>query len=444
MRKLIPLLAAGLLWVPTINTDAGVQTAILTTSRATGESVTLQLTSLSPVTVDWGDGNAQTYTGSEVTGTVKGTTITITGDEYWTGLDCSGADLTALQLTNAPELISLNCSGNNLASLSLGAQKKLKDLDCSGNRLSALQLSSNTEIEALNCSDNSIRMLTLTKLTSLRSFDCSNNQISSLGLSSNTALTDLWCSNNNLTRLVLNRDTLLKSLVCSNNDITEINVSGVKTIVDLWADNNNLTSLDLSGTTGLQTLSCDSNQLSKVTFGSVTTSRPVYYLSYRANNLSLSSFLVPNTVTNYFYQPQDTIRLDFNQVNMGEFVSLTSYVENAYGTKVGVVTLYDGTTGKALKGGLATSNDYFFNKSTGKLKVHKAFSKVYATITAAAYPDITFVTSAFASVDPTGIRNITDNDETTGDGIIYNLKGQRVENPAPGIYIKNHKKIIIK
>ena len=30
-----------------------------------------------------------------------------------------------------------------------------------------------------------------------------------------------------------------------------------------------------------------------------------------------------------------------------------------------------------------------------------------------------------------------------GDNVIYNLRGQRVVNPTPGIYIKNGKKIVI-
>ena len=31
-----------------------------------------------------------------------------------------------------------------------------------------------------------------------------------------------------------------------------------------------------------------------------------------------------------------------------------------------------------------------------------------------------------------------------GDGIIYNLSGQKVTNPVPGIYIRNGKKVIIR
>jgi len=44
--------------------------------------------------------------------------------------------------------------------------------------------------------------------------------------------------------------------------------------------------------------------------------------------------------------------------------------------------------------------------------------------------------------DTTGIRNLNSEDRT--DGFYYNLSGQRVENPAKGIYIRNGKKVLIK
>ena len=45
--------------------------------------------------------------------------------------------------------------------------------------------------------------------------------------------------------------------------------------------------------------------------------------------------------------------------------------------------------------------------------------------------------------ESTGISTI-ENDERTLDGAIYNLRGQRVENPTKGLYIINGKKVVIK
>jgi len=44
--------------------------------------------------------------------------------------------------------------------------------------------------------------------------------------------------------------------------------------------------------------------------------------------------------------------------------------------------------------------------------------------------------------ESTGISNIET--ETIGDDVIYNLRGQRVENPTKGLYIINGKKVVIK
>ncbi len=50
---------------------------------------------------------------------------------------------------------------------------------------------------------------------------------------------------------------------------------------------------------------------------------------------------------------------------------------------------------------------------------------------------------AFELVTTTGINDVIVN-PFTEDGYIYNLKGQRVENPRKGIYIKNGKKFVVK
>ena len=54
-------------------------------------------------------------------------------------------------------------------------------------------------------------------------------------------------------------------------------------------------------------------------------------------------------------------------------------------------------------------------------------------------------------MDNSGVDGITIEDASTleealknGDGILYNLSGQRVLNPVPGIYILNRKKVIVK
>ena len=44
----------------------------------------------------------------------------------------------------------------------------------------------------------------------------------------------------------------------------------------------------------------------------------------------------------------------------------------------------------------------------------------------------------------TGVKSIVADDQQTTDDAYYNLMGQRVENPTPGIYIHNGKKVIVR
>ncbi len=56
------------------------------------------------------------------------------------------------------------------------------------------------------------------------------------------------------------------------------------------------------------------------------------------------------------------------------------------------------------------------------------------------YPDFTYLNGEVIS----GIEAIKVNEVRIDDGILYDLLGRRVENPSPGIYIRNGKKILVK
>ena len=49
-----------------------------------------------------------------------------------------------------------------------------------------------------------------------------------------------------------------------------------------------------------------------------------------------------------------------------------------------------------------------------------------------------------AELDPTGIADIKATANAQEDGTIYDLTGRRVLNPTQGIYIINHKKVVVK
>ncbi len=80
-------------------------------------------------------------------------------------------------------LESLDCSGNNLTELDLGKNIALQFLDCSGNRLTELDLGKNADLRSLDCSGNQLERIYLSRLgdtNAWESFNCSNNQLDHL------------------------------------------------------------------------------------------------------------------------------------------------------------------------------------------------------------------------------------------------------------------------
>ena len=75
---------------------------------------------------------------------------------------------------------------------------------------------------------------------------------------------------------------------------------------------------------------------------------------------------------------------------------------------------------------------------TVKMPAHRAYLPLPTEDTAAAHA----VTLIWGDDTATGLDGIREN--RSGDGTVYNLQGQKVENPSRGIYIINGKKVVVK
>ncbi|MDR0682600.1 MAG: hypothetical protein LBG15_12270 [Dysgonamonadaceae bacterium] len=249
-----------------------------------------------------------------------------------TSLICSGNNLTSIDISSNPALVTFVCDGNDLERLNVSANRALVTLSCSGNRLTSLNVASNKELKTLICNDNKLLSLTVTDNTKLETLLCQDNFITrTMDLSKNLSLSMMNCMNNRqLTRLYLkagqeietllkdddvtdikylgegelsidipdenfrnylvenfdkNEDgeisreeaLLIKTINCSNKDIHSL--SGIEYLVNLQSLNclgNNLTSLSLSANTALRTLDCSDNQLSSIDINSCTELRQFY------------------------------------------------------------------------------------------------------------------------------------------------------------------------
>ena len=135
--------------------------------------------------------------------------------------------------------------GNQLTSIDVSKNTKLKSLSISNNQLTTLDVSKNTALEFLDCSANKLSALDVSKNTVLESLDCSTNKLSALDVSKNTALYSLLCYNTQLMTLDVSKNVALRSLAFSNNQITSIDLSNNTDLETLHCANNNLTILDL-------------------------------------------------------------------------------------------------------------------------------------------------------------------------------------------------------
>ena len=76
----------------------------------------------------------------------------------------------------------LDCSGNDLTQLDLRKCTLLQTLDCSRNRIASLDLDGLRALLELNCADNALTLLDLKSAGALRLLDCSGNRLVTLDL----------------------------------------------------------------------------------------------------------------------------------------------------------------------------------------------------------------------------------------------------------------------
>ncbi len=140
--------------------------------------------------------------------------------EYW------GNDVTlAINETNFPDTNFRNfVRGSNIDKdgdgyLSDEEQQAVKTIDVSGCYISDLTgIQYFTNLEDLDCGYNQIESLNLQQNTKLKILNCSNNQLTRL-VQGNEGLEEVDCSNNKINELMLYASTL-KSVDCYNNELT--------------------------------------------------------------------------------------------------------------------------------------------------------------------------------------------------------------------------------
>lgn len=488
------LLAGGLLaFSPTMAQD---QTIKLVTSKSVGDEITFIVNkTIQPYSVDWGDGQfvevSATESGNQtITGTLKGTTVTIKGSEYWDMLTCSGLDLTALDVTGAPSLRSLYCQNNALTTLNLSNAKALTDLNAANNQLTALEVTATLmpDLENVNLAGNQLTGQFSYTGSGLQHVNIANNQYERAYFTSNTNLDVVNCGGNQLSSLSLLRNADITAAICDGNKLTSLQLpsAGLENLAQLVCDDNSLSRLNLSNCPQLNALSCGNNNLSELSLPDVK----LYSLDCANNKLSFSALPASrNYVPEHLnFVPQATIDVTadlpvfeglpyvmkaptYEDATSEEYqIDLSDHVGATVIISWYSVDAADNKTKLTASSSASKMND--FRNSSGKYAFFNTFDKVYAELTSRIYTDITLATTAFSVRDEnsSGIGDITADDAafsvkvsngalvmtsaTAVNAAVYAVDGKKVWNGTvdasgvslslpKGAYVVNGKKVIL-
>lgn len=444
-RLFVSLFASGLLFVaPAMAQDV----VKLTTSKAIGESVTLQVNQLKKgATVDWGDGIIVEVTKTSddnltIEGQLKGQTITITSPSKITTLVCESLDLTNIDLTNATNLCSLYCQNNSLTTLDVSKCKALTDLNCSNNQLTKLTITSTSHpsIENLNVSGNELKNVAGNSSTtfsynssSLQHLDISNNTFATISIGS-AKNTDVFnCDGNNLTTLSIAPMSKLSVLTCNNNKLKTVNLSATKSSLrQIFAQNNVLTKLSLSDADVLHYVAVDNNQLETIT---LPEKQKIYAFTCGNNKLTVGALPAPQYVTNIIYTPQDLEYFDVSSAltkdaTTGLYYALvapsktearkspylrdfTNWMLDGSGSRTLTAQFMGKGEGDNEVRELERNKDYYMattSSNYGKVGFLVPLSEVYLTLSSSSYPDLIQRSTSFVTVkdvsDLTGIDDV--------------------------------------
>lgn len=175
-------------------------------------------------------------------------------------------------LKNFPNLIDIDCSCNNLTTLSgIEECSKLQELYAPCNELTSLAgIEKCIELKNLYCSNNKLTSLNSIKYNiNLETIICSHNQLKSLsGIENLSQLSFLNCCSNNLVTLSAIENLLqIKKFICSNNKlVTLASIKNLLQLEKLHCSKNNLVTLTgIENLSQLEKLDCSKNNLVTIT-----------------------------------------------------------------------------------------------------------------------------------------------------------------------------------
>jgi len=169
-----------------------------------------------------------------------------------------------LNINGNKNIETLYCNNNKLSFINLSDAENLVVLDCSNNVISNLDLTNNTKLEQLYCNNNEIPVLTINKNVNLKHLDCSHNWLLGLDVNNNSKLETLYFNKNQITSININNAINIIEFSCSMNRISKLDVSKNSKLVFLNFSDNKINEIDVRNNVLLETLECSNNELSQL------------------------------------------------------------------------------------------------------------------------------------------------------------------------------------
>ena len=451
MKKLQLLLLTLLL-------SAGAQAGSvrMKTAKAVGDKLTIAVNYGVPLSLTWSDGTKEEIvaTGQPQELTVKGATLTLSSEKDITSLYLADNELTELNVAGiVGTLRRLYCPNNQLTKLDLSDCKELVSLDCQGNQLSSLSVGS-AQMEDYNVADNQLTAIGLRSAGNITSLVCANNKLTALGyVGSMSGLTSLFCQGNELTSVPVTRCVELRQLLAYDNKLKTVNTLPLVNLTDLWLGNNQLETLDLSDNTVIVGLMAENNRLNTIKWNSnMRNTAALAYADLSDNALfldQLPSMAYKKVTVDGAIGHQDDYPLVDTDVNVAT-PSIRSLRRNGWDNSHSVSVVITEAGGQTL----VADEDYKFTGSS--FTFLKPYSGVVIAITSDNYPGLDVKTVPFNVIDPAGIKGVESEaagSSEKGSDAIYDLSGRKFSETSAssvtsglpkGIYIVNGKKVVIK
>lgn len=191
-------------------------------------------------------------------------TLDLTENIYLEKLIAEDCELEEIDIRECKSISQLSVSGNNLKSIDLSNNTSLKYLMISRNPLSELSVTNNKMLEELDCSMTDIQILDLSNNKNLLYLSAGNCKLTNIDFTNNPKLKTVDVAFNELSSLDFISCQGVEWIICNDNQITDINITRSSQLEQLKCNNNKLNVLDLSGTFALKRLLCGGNEITEL------------------------------------------------------------------------------------------------------------------------------------------------------------------------------------